>query len=204
MASFIIQRPTVFLRQLIPREWIVMNDRKNCFTLTTAPRKNFLLIGVLALGLALWGGGLVAVASALLRGQIKEAGFFVVFFLLSWLAGWSLGGGLALYGLLWTVSGTETLVATAEQLTLTRRIGGYQRVRHYEAAKIRNLRLVEPEGVTDFLLSLRPFGIDTGLLTFDCGSNVVTFAEGIDRAQAQTLLVELGATLAAGQGKAGA
>ena len=70
-----------------------MNDQKNAFTLTTTPRKNFLLIGVLILGLALWGSGLVTVASALLRGQIKEVGFFVVFFLLSWLASWLLGEG---------------------------------------------------------------------------------------------------------------
>ena len=176
-----------------------MNDRKNRFSLTTAPRKNILLIGVLTLWLALWGGGLVAVASALLRGQIKEVGFFVVFFLLSWLASWLLGGGLALYGLLWMLCGNETLVATAEQLTLTRRIGNYKRVRHYDAARIRNLRVAEPEGVTDFLFSLRPFGIGNGLLTCDCGATVVTFAEGTDRVQAQAYLAELGAVLAAGQ-----
>jgi hypothetical protein len=181
-----------------------MNDQKNLFSLTTAPRKNILLLGALSLWLALWGVVLVAVVSALLRGQIKEAGFFVVFFLLAWLASWLLGGGLALYGLLWTLCGTETIVATAGQLTLTRRIGGYQRVRHYDAAKIRNLRLVEPEGVTDFLFSLRPFGIGNGLLTCDCVATVVTFAEGIDRVQAQTYLAELGAALAAGQGNGGA
>lgn len=180
-----------------------MNDQNKRFTLTTAPRKKFLQIGVLTLGLALWGGGLVAVASALLRGQVKEAGFFVIFFLLSWLAGWLLGGGLALYGLFWTLCGTETLVATTEQLTLTRRIGNYQRVRHYEVAKIRSLRLADSEGVTDFLISLRLFGIGNGRLTCDCGINVVTFAEGIDRAQAQTLLAELGAILSAGRENAG-
>ena len=180
-----------------------MNDQNIRFTLTTAPRKNFLLLGALSLWLALWGAGLVAVASALLRGQIKEVGFFVVFFLFAWLAGWLLGGGIALYGLLWTLCGTETLVATSEQLTLTRQIGGYQRVRHYDVARIRSLRVGEAAGVTDFLLSLRPFGIGTGRLAFDCGSNVVTFAEGIDRVQAQTLLAELGATLFAGQGNAG-
>jgi len=168
-----------------------MNNRKNRFTLTTAPRKNFLLIGILTLWLALWGGGLVIVASALLRGQVKEAGFFVVFFLLAWLAGWLLGGGLALYGLLWTLCGIETINATAEQLTLTRRICGYQRVRHYDAAKIRNLRLVEKEGVTDFLLSLRPFGIGNGLLTFDYGTTVVTLLAGGDQAQVPGLLAEL-------------
>ena len=180
-----------------------MNDQNKRFTLTTAPRKNFLQIGVLTLGLALWGGGLVAVASALLRGQVKEAGFFVVFFLFSWLAGWSLGGGLALYGLLWTLCGTETIVATSGQLTVTRQICGYQRVRHYDAARIRNLRLAEREGVIDFLLSLRLFGIGNGRLTCDCVATVVTFAEGIDRVQAQAYLDELRATLAAGQGLAG-
>lgn len=181
-----------------------MTDQKNCFTLTTAPRKNFLRIGVLTLWVVLWGGGLVVVVSALLRGQIKEVGFFVVFFLLSWLAGWLLGGGLALYGLLWMICGTETLVATPKQLTLSRRIGGYQRVRHYDAAKIRNLRLAEREGVSDFLLSLRLFGIGNGRLTCDCIATVVTFAEGIDDAQAQTLLAELGAILSVGRENAGA
>jgi len=177
-----------------------MNDQKNSFTLTTTPRKNFLQIGVLILGLALWGSVLVMVVSALLRGQVKEVGFFVVFFLLSWLAGWLLGGGLALYGLLWMLCGTETIVATSGQLTVTRQICGYQRVRHYDAAKIRNLRLAEATGVTDFLFSLRPFGIGNGRLTCDCVATVVTFAEGIDRVQAQAYLDELRAILAAGQG----
>ena len=180
-----------------------MNDQKNTFTLTTTPRKNFLLIGVLILGLALWGSGLVVVVSALLRGEIKEVGFFVVFFLLSWLAGWRLGGGLALYGLLWMICGTETIAVTSGQLTVTRQIGGYQRVRHYDAAKIRNLRLAEREGVGDFLLSLSLFGIGNVRLTFDCVATVVTFAEGVDRAQAQAYLDELRTTLAAGQVHAG-
>ena len=168
-----------------------MNDKNNRFSLTTAPRKNLLLLGVLALWLALWGGVLIAVAGALLRGQIKEAGFFVVFFLLAWLASWSLGGGLALYGLLWNLCGCETLVATPEQVTLTRQICGYQRVRHYDVAKIRNLRVAEVEGITDFLFSLRPFGIGNGLLTFDCGMTVVTFVAGGERAAAPGLLSEL-------------
>lgn len=176
-----------------------MNDQKDAFTLTTTPRKNFLLIGVLILGLALWGSMLTMVVSALLRGEIKEVGFFVVFFLLSWLAGWLLGGGLALYGLLWMLCGSETIVATSAQLTVTRQLCGYQRVRRYDAARIRNLRLAEREGVSDFLLSLRLFGIGNGRLTCDCVTTVVTFAEGIDRVQAQAYLDELGATLAAGR-----
>lgn len=202
MASFIIQRPSVLLSSILPKE-IIMNDQKNAFTLKTTPRKNFLLIGVLILGLALWGSMLVLVVSALLRGEIKEVGFFVVFFLLSWLAGWLLGGGLALYGLLWMLCGSETIVATAEELTLTRRIGSYQRVRRYDAAKIRNLRLAERGGVIDFLFSLRPFGIGNGLLTCDCVATVVTFAEGIDGVQAQGYLDELRATLIAGREHAG-
>ena len=178
-----------------------MNDQDNSFNLTTKPRKNSLLIGVLTLWLALWGAGLVVVAMALLRGQIKEVGFFVVFFLLTWLAGWSLGGGLALYGLLWMLFGSETIVATPGHLTLRHRIGSYQRVRDYDAARIRNLRVVEAAGKTDFFLSLRPFGIGNGLLTFDCGSTVVTFVAGGDRAQAPELLAELRTALFPGEEK---
>ena len=180
-----------------------MDDMTPRFTLTTSPRKNFLLMGALTLWLALWGGGLAAVASALLRGELKEAGFFVVFFLLTWLAGWSLGGGLALYGLLWMGFGSETVVVTPGQLTLTRTIRGHCRVRCYDAGKIRSLRLAEREGATDFLFSLRPFGIGNGLLAFDCAGKVVTFAEGIDGAAAPGLLAELRAVLSAGQGAPG-
>jgi hypothetical protein len=172
-----------------------MNDKNNHFTLTTVPRKKFLLLGVLTLWLALWGGGLLVVAAALLRGEVKEAGFFVIFILLAWLAVWLLGGGLAFYGLLWTVCGTETLVATAEQITITRRICGSPRVRHYDAARIRNLRMVEANGATDFFLSLRLFGIGNGLLAFDYGATVVTFVEGGDRAPAPELLAKLHAIL---------
>lgn len=176
-----------------------MNNQKNHFTLTTAPRKNFLLMGVLTLWLALWGGGLVVVASALLRGELKEVGFFVIFFLFAWLAGWSLGGGLALYGLLWMGFGSEAVVVTPGELMLTRTILGNCRVHCYDAGKIRSLRLAERGGATDFLFSFRPFGIGNGLLTFDYGGKVVTFAEGIDRAAATGLLAELRAALSASQ-----
>lgn len=180
-----------------------MNDKIGSFSITLPARKNFLLMGALTFWLALWAGGVAVVISALLRGEIKEVGFFVVFFLLAWLAGWSLGGGLALYGLLWMGCGTETIVATPEELTITRRTGGYQRLRRYEVAKIRSLRMVEQnQGMTDFLLSLRPFGIGNGLLTFDFGTTVVTFAEGTDRLQAQRLLDELCAALSARQEQA--
>ena len=175
-----------------------MNTMIDGFNLTTAPRKNFFLLVALTLWLVLWGGGLFAVASALLRGLTKEAGFLAVFFILVWLAGWLLVGGVALYGLLWRLFGTERVVATSKQLTLTRRVCGYEQVRHYDTAKIRNLRLVEAAGVTDFLLSLRPFGIGNGLLTFDCGTTVTFVASG-DRAQAPELLAELRTVIFSGE-----
>lgn len=169
-----------------------MDDMNDRFSVTLPSRKKIILTGVLFFWLLLWAGGLTVVASAILRGQIKEVGFFVVFFLLSWLAGWLVGGGLALYGLLWMFFGKETIVATPEELMLTRSIGGYHRVRRYDTTKIRSLRVVEQDqGLTDFLLSLRLFGIGNGLLTFDCGTTTVTLAEGIDRVQAQKLLDEL-------------
>lgn len=182
-----------------------MDDTNGSFTTTLPARKNFLLMGVLTLWLALWAVGVVAVTGALLRGQVKEIGFFVLFFLFAWLAGWSLGGGFALYGLLWMGCGKETIVATSGGLTLTRTIYGYQRLRHYDAARIRSLRVVDgDQGITDFLLSLRPFGIGNGLLTFDYGTSIVTFAQGIDSTQAQGLLAQLRVVLPPRPGAAGA
>jgi hypothetical protein len=174
-----------------------MDNRTN-YTRTTSIRKNWFIMGLLTLWLTLWGAGLAVVANAILQGQLRQVSFFVIFVLLVWLAGWFLGGGLALYGLLWMTFGKETLAASPGELTLTRSIGGYHRVSHYEATKIRSLRVVEEDqGMTDFLLSFRPFGIGNGMLTFDCGTRVVTFAEGLDRAQASLLLAELRAVLVA-------
>lgn len=176
-----------------------MNDKDNCVTLTAEPRKNFFLIGGLISWLILWGGVLAVVTSALLQGKVKEAGFFVVFFLLSWLFTWLLGGGLALYGLLWMGFGSETIVVTPGEISVTRTICGYRRTRCYEAGRIRSLRLAEREGVMDFLLSLRPFGIGNGLLTFDYGAVVVTFADGVEPAIAPELLAAVRRILFAGQ-----
>lgn len=177
-----------------------MHVEPDDFCITLSSRKNFLLTGVLTLSLLFWGAGLMVVMSAVLRGQIKEFSFFVVFYLLAWLGGWLLVGGLALYGLLWISFGQETLVATPAQFILTRRIRRYQRVRRYDLVKIRSLRLVEADqGVTDFLLSFRLFGIGNGRLTFDYGATVVTCAEGVDLAQAQHLLDKLRNRLQVGQ-----
>lgn len=180
-----------------------MMEKNGVFTITFSPRKNWLLMGVLIFWLLLWGGVLAAVAHAVLRGQIEEVGFFVIFFLLVWLGGWSLGGGLALYGLLWMGFGSERIDIGPEQITMTRMIPGYQRVNSYAKAEIRSLRLVETgQGLTDWLLSLRPFGIGNGLLSFDCRARVVTFAEGIDREQAASLLEEIRAALQVKEGHA--
>lgn len=168
-----------------------MNNMADCITLKCAPRKNLLLIGALLLWLLLWGGVLVIVGNALLRGEVKEAGFFVVFFLVSWLVTWFIGGGLALHGVLWMWFGVETIVVNPAELTVTREVGGFRRVRCYAAGRVRNLRIAERGKVIDFFLSLRPFGIGDGQLTFDYGANVITFADGIERASAPELLDEV-------------
>lgn len=171
------------------------------FSVTLPAKKNLLLMTLLALWLILWAGGLIAVGRAVFGGALGAVNVFVIFIILAWLAGWLLGGGLAIYGLLWMSCGRETIVATPAGLSIERAIRGYRRARSYAPETIRSLRVDEQDGGwTDLLLSLRPFGIGDGRLTFDCATATVNFATGIDRTQAQALLTEIRAALAGTRG----
>lgn len=171
------------------------------FSVTLPAKRNLALMALLGFWLLLWAGGLLAVGRALFGGALGAVNVFVIFILLAWLAGWLLGGGLALYGLLWMGCGRETIVATPEGLTIERAIARYRRSRSYAAATIRSLRVDEQDGGwSDLLLSLRPFGIGDGRLTFDCATATVNFAAGIDRTQAEALLDKIRSALAGMKG----
>lgn len=155
-------------------------------------RKGYLHRALLALWLVLWGWSLLAVVGSVARLGGAATGLVGGFFLVSWLASWLLGGGVALYGLLWMWCGEEILVVRPDAVILQRRLFGFGRPKVYQAESVAALRLSPPEkGLLALVGSWRFFGFGAGLLAFNYGVRVVTFGEGITPAEGEVLLERL-------------
>lgn len=155
-------------------------------------RKNYFHRLLLALWLLLWGWSLFAVVGSASRLGGESTGVVAWFFLLSWLASWLIGGGIALYGFLWMCCGEELLVVRPEAVILQRRLLGFGQPKVYRAASIDTLRLAPPEkGFLSLVGSWRLFGFGSGILAFNYGVRVVTFGEGITPAEGAILLERL-------------
>jgi hypothetical protein len=135
---------------------------------------------VLAVWLAGWAAGEVAVAQRLFFSEEPEAG---AAFMALWLALWTLGGLLAFRALLGAIGGSEVAAIDGPSLTLRRRPIGRRRV--YPLAQVRNLRA---EATARRQASL----------AFEVDGRTVRFGARLDPADAERVLAALGTRVALG------
>lgn len=175
---------------------VVVENPESLTLSLPAPRHYLSLLG-LGLWLVLWGAGLVFTVKALFGHQL--VGVAAVFFLLLWLAGWTIGGLFAIYSLLWMLCGREVITLRGESLTLRREVLGYSRERSCKVAHIRQLRAIPDRAeLYELATSLRIFGLAGGKLAFDYLGQIEQFGAGIDLAEAESLAAKLGERLPSG------
>jgi hypothetical protein len=151
-------------------------------------RRNIFLTAFLGLWLIGWAWGEITVPRLAFCAKTQEAPLFV----LAWLGMWTLVGGLAIYVFLWRLVGKEIVSVDGLLLKIKKDIFGYGRLKEYELASVRSLR-VAPDSFNlwDFSAALRFWGVGGGTIAFDYGASTNRFGAGVDEAEAKDIVTRI-------------
>jgi hypothetical protein len=150
-------------------------------------RRNLFLFAFLTFWLCGWLVGEIMVSVALFAAAKKQEPP-ATFFMLAWLGAWTVGGAFAIYTWLWQLAGFELVTASGTALSVKRAIFGFGSTKHYDATKIRDLRVATTSmNPFDFRSSLAFWGIGGGTVSFDYGYKSIRFAAGVEEAEARII-----------------
>jgi hypothetical protein len=195
----------------LPEQRHSIQDEGFSFKVIIPSRKNYFAMIFLGIWLTGWAFGEIMVGGIFLAGIVQlffktpailpavgQSGVAGLFggglFMLVWLAGWTVGGGYALYTFLWQLTGKENIEVSYDLIKIQRALFGLGRTREYAATHIKNLR-VTPWGADQNIFgrsrASSVWGISGGLLAFDYGAKTFRFGAGVDEAEAKQILEEI-------------
>jgi hypothetical protein len=168
------------------------DDLMDAFKITIPSQKQWFQILFIGFWLVGWAFGEVTAAGNLLSGM----GFGgPSLFMIAWLGAWTIGGGYALYVLLWQLTGSEIVQVSNSGITTSRSILGFGFFpKEYSAEYIKALRVsasMSPNDIFGWSQASRFYGTGGGFLAFDYGAKTVNFGVGIDEAEAKQILSEI-------------
>lgn len=141
---------------------------------------------LLAGWLTFWAVGEVAVIRHLLGGGGMEFG------LILWLAGWTLGGALTIYPLLWQLTGKEIIELSSTRLRRRKQILFFGTDKEFAVAAISNMRFAppQPKYIRGKAVISSPL-TRHGVIAFDVGRETHHLGLGLDEAEARNVLEEM-------------
>lgn len=145
----------------------------------------------LVLSLFAWAGGEVFVLWHLFDESPDP--HFGNFFMVIWLALWTLGGIRMIDGLLWNLAGEEVIDLSSTALKRRKRLPVFRRSREYAVANISGLR---PATLTDQpspskRQNMSSLSFKDGTIAFDYGRDTHLLATGLDEADARYVIAEM-------------
>lgn len=145
--------------------------------------------------------------------------WFALLFLPVWLTAWTIGGGVAVYGLIttldpflavwlcfwaiawlfaaatiaWMLAGAEIVSVTGGDLDVGYRLFGYERAKRYRGDTISALGVASGRDPFRRLQLSVPFlpALRTGAVKFDYGARTIYFGGGIDEAEGRMIVDSL-------------
>jgi hypothetical protein len=157
------------------------------FSVSVPVRPDWYVIIVGGFWLCWWALGEV-MATRLLFQDLGQVPLGVSAFILVWLTGWTIGGGITLYLWLWNVAGDELVAVGQGSLVLRRTVFGMGRYREFALAHIRDLHVVAPTSFAwtwGWASLISTLG---GSVAFNYGARTYGFGFGLDGAEAKLLL----------------
>jgi hypothetical protein len=136
-------------------------------------KRNWFVILFLIFWLGMWGTGWRETAKQLPSNPRQP-------FLVFWIAGWTLGGIWAMTWCIRTLAGRDTLTVSGDYFVIRKQVFGLGWAKQYLRSQIRDLRF-QPElqqGRTR----------QNSRIAFDYGAKTITFADGLDEAEADQIL----------------
>jgi hypothetical protein len=167
------------------------DDLGDMLKITIPSQKQWFQMLFLGFWLVSWALGEIAALGGLLSGN----GFGgPSLFLIAWLGIWTIGGGFAIYTLLWQLVGNEIIQISDYAIRTSRSILGFGFPKEYSSEYIKALRVSASPSSNDVFgrsRASRFYGLGGGLLAFDYGAKTVQFGAGIDEAEAKQILSEI-------------
>jgi len=152
-------------------------------------KKNWFLILFLGAWLGGWTFGEISALKGLFGDSPASGPPLVLFF---WLIGWTVGGSLAVFVFLWNIAGNEIITLTQGLIQIERKVMGIGSTKQYSLTDSKGFRLstaTHDRGYWGPRRQLWEFG--GGRISFDYGMKTVSFANGIDEAEANHLIDEM-------------
>ncbi|MBT3424304.1 MAG: hypothetical protein HN431_15995 [Bacteroidetes bacterium] len=166
----------------------------NTLKITIPSKKKWFII----LFLGAWLGGWFFGEKSAIEGITDSDNILADGFLLFWLAGWTVGGSLAILAILWLLFGSEIILLERGIIKISKGLFNTPLLsKSYEVNHIKNFRIISPvEPNADFFGIKRNMvdylGYKGGILSFDYGMKTIKFGIAIDEAEAQYLVEKLG------------
>lgn len=167
-------------------------DQPGSLRITLRVRRNFFVVGLLAIWLTVWAAVEATLVLALAGNEVAwlrefspEPGHLALFTL-----AFTLTGLFVAWRLLWNLAGREVLFLSPTLFALRREIAGLGRTRHLDLGRIRRLRVGTVNDNPVYPSLGRMFiGKGTCFLAFDYDNRTHRFARGLTQAES-TYLVE--------------
>lgn len=166
-------------------------DTPEGLLLVIPARTRWFAVGFLLVWLGGWSLGEVAAIRALLAGAAHgPAGLFTGF----WLVGWSCGGALAGYSLLWYLVGQERILLAHDALVLRKVVLGLGPEKRFDLTRVTDLRVDAGSGEPDRRGGLQlPTAGGSGLVAFDYDARTVRFGLDLDEPEGAWIVSQLAA-----------
>jgi len=155
-------------------------------------KKYWFVIVFLGLWLCFWSVGEFFALKTIFTGKI---GIATGVYLFVWLSGWTYGGFFAFKSLWWIIAGKEVISFTKNNFTINKNGSFFYQAKTYNTSDAKNFRILEDN------IPVKNFGTkkipkssskkNNGVIGFDYGSDTFSFAENIDRAEANSILQDL-------------
>jgi len=150
-------------------------------------RRSWPAVGFLFVWLCGWAVGWIAVPIATLLNPGP-----IIAFMLIWWVFWTIGGGFAMYALLWQLRGFEIISARSDALITRKEVFGRGRAHQFDMAHVRDLRASAGSvGPWDWGASMQWWGMGGGPIAFDYGAKTYRVGSPLDEAEAKQIVARV-------------
>jgi hypothetical protein len=161
-----------------------VTDEPEGVRITVPTKRSWFFLVFYAVFLCFWAFALMATLRELVKpGKTGPPSLFLVF----WLGFWCVFGAVMTWAWLWNLVGRETILLRAGAIIVRREVFGISRSKEFDVTSVRDLRAsAEPYNPW----GLSGIGLRTGArsLAFDYGASTYRFGEGLEEAEAKTLV----------------
>src|SRR3990172_2835179 len=166
-----------------PKATIVQNTQG--LEIIIPAKRNWFVTLFLGVWLCGWAFGEIVVPTQFFARDAEPG---ALLFTAVWLILWTIGGGFALYVFFWSLAGRERIVLTTSRLAIKRKLFGMGRVREYDLAHVRDLRVSpSPYNPFNFRSGLQFWGVGGGVMAFDHGAATVRFGAALEESEAKSI-----------------